>query len=375
MSGDHRRVQDKLRHIEATLDGGSEVSGGRSQALTWSTFRFVPRSLPEVSLDQIDLTTSFCGREIGAPLMISPMTGGIERGGDLNRRMAAAAEAHRLPFGVGSQRVALEVKDRAKDFEVRDVAPTTLLFANLGAIQLTKGYGPDDALRAVEMIEADALYLHLNAMQEVVQDGGDVQWSGVLRAIEGVCEALAQRAPDVPVFAREVGFGLAADEARALVDAGVRGLDCAGAGGTSWTLVEGRVSNDPHHRALGEVFATWGLTTPETILEVRRVAPGLPLVASGGVRSGVDVASAVALGATVAGMASPVLRAAAEGEEALDAFFQRVFSELRGVLFGVGARDVASFRAKPRIFPHPGQIQTPSERAGLSPGDVPSSRR
>jgi isopentenyl-diphosphate delta-isomerase len=363
MSSGHRRVSDKLRHIEATLDGGSEVAAGRTDALSWSSFRFLPRALPEVDLEAIDLSTELCGKTLGAPLMVSPMTGGIERGGDLNRRMAEAAEAFRLPFGVGSQRVALEVDARAKDFKVRDVAPTTLLFANLGAIQLTKGYGPNDALRAVEMIEADALYLHLNAMQEVVQDGGDVAWSGVLRAIERVCSTLATRAPNVPVFAREVGFGLASDEARALLDAGVRGLDCAGAGGTSWTLVEGRVSEDPHHRALGEVFAPWGLTTPETILEVRRVATDVPLVASGGVRSGLHAAIAVALGATAAGMASPVLRAAAEGEEAVHAFLRTVLAELRAVLFGVGARDIRTFRERSRLFPHPSSIRLPSDRA------------
>jgi len=370
MSSPHRRVSDKLRHIEATLDGGSEVAGGRAEALTWSGFRFLPRALPEVDFDRIDISTELCGKRIAAPFMISPMTGGIERGGDLNRRMAAAAEALNLPFGVGSQRVALEVEDRAKDFRVRDVAPTTLLFANLGAIQLTKGYGPRDALRAVEMIQADALYLHLNAMQEVVQDGGDVHWSGVLRGVEGVCETLAREAPDVPVFAREVGFGLAADEARRLIDAGIRGLDCAGAGGTSWTLVEGRVSTDAHHRALGEAFAAWGLTTPETILEVRSVAPGIPLVASGGVRTGLHVALAVALGADVAGMASPVLRAAAEGEAVLHTFLERIVAEVRAVLFGVGAANLRRFREAPRLFPAPSALARPTDLAGppASPG-------
>lgn len=361
MSAGHRRVSDKLRHIEAALDGGSEVPSGRADAPTWATFRFLPRALPEVNLPDIDLSLELCGKRLSAPFMISPMTGGIERGGDLNRRMAAAAESLQIPFGVGSQRVALEVAERARDFRVRDVAPTTLLFANLGAIQLTKGYGPDDALRAVEMIEADVLYLHLNAMQEVVQDGGDVSWSGVLRGIEGVCNTLAQKAPHVSVFAREVGFGLSADEASLLVDAGVRGLDCAGAGGTSWTLVEGRVSEDPHHRALGQAFASWGLTTPETILEVRRATADLPLVASGGVRTGLDVAVAVALGATIAGMASPVLRAASESEEALDEFLRSVCAELRAVLFGVGAKDLPAFRRDHRMFPHPSRLRLPSD--------------
>jgi len=363
MTSGHRRLSDKLRHIEAALDGGSEVGSGRPNAPTWSSFRFLPRALPEVNLGEIDLTDEFLGKPISAPFMISPMTGGIERGGDLNRRMAEAAEAFQIPFGVGSQRVALEVPERAKDFQVRDVAPTTLLFANLGAIQLTKGYGPDDASRAVEMIEADALYLHLNAMQEVVQQGGDVDWAGVLSAIEKLTTGLAKSAPHVPVLAREVGFGLSADEVRRLIDAGVAGLDCAGAGGTSWTLLEGRVADDPHHRSLGQVFGPWGLTTPETILEVRDAAPAIPLVASGGVRSGLDVAVAVALGASVAGMASPVLRAAAEGEAALHNFLRQVTAEIRATFFGVGARSVAAFRRSPRLFPHPDRVPRPSTLA------------
>jgi isopentenyl-diphosphate delta-isomerase len=349
-----RNLADKLAHLDAALDGGSEVPGGRPGALRLEDLRFRPTALPEVDLGAVDLGLIFLGKRIRAPFMISPMTGGVQRGGELNRRMAQAAERAGVPFGVGSQRVALEVPARARDFAVRDVAPTIPVFANLGAIQLVKGYGPDDAWRAVEMVGADALYLHLNAMQEVVQEGGDTQWSGVLRAIEGVTGAFARRGP-VPVFAREVGFGMAEDDARRLVEAGVQGLDCAGGGGTSWSLVEGRVASSARHRALGDTFAAWGLTTAEAILEVRRAAPSIPLVASGGVRSGLDVARCLALGATVAGLASPVLRAAVESEEALDALLERTAAELRATLFGVGAGSLEAFRARPRLILPPGR--------------------
>ncbi len=349
MTSGQRNLADKLAHIDAALDGLSEVPGGRPAALRLEELRFVPTALPEVNLEEIDLSLELLGKPIAAPLMISPMTGGVERGGELNRRMAWAAEQARLPFGVGSQRVALEHEGRRKDFLVRDVAPTIPVFANLGAIQLVKGYGADHAQRAVEMVGADALYLHLNAMQEVVQEGGDTQWRGVLRGIEAVCSAFAQRG-GVPVFAREVGFGLAADDVRRLLDAGVAGLDCAGGGGTSWTLVEGRVARSADHQALGQTFAAWGLTTPESIREVRSVAPALPLIASGGVRSGLDVARCVALGATVAGMASPVLRAAVESQEAALAFLQRTVAEFRATLFGVGAATLADFRVRPRLM-------------------------
>lgn len=346
-----RKLSDKLLHIDAALDGKSEVATAASSALDLADLRFLPATLPEVNLEEISTELEFLGKRIAGPFMVSPMTGGLKRGGDLNRRMAAAAEAVQIPFGVGSQRVALEVADRAADFRVRDVAPTIPLFANLGAIQLVKGYGPDDAYRAVEMIEADALYLHLNAMQEVVQEGGDTSWKGVYAAIENVCETFKRRGA-CPVFVREVGFGLAADHAKRLVDAGVDGFDCAGVGGTSWTLVEGRVAGGTEARSLGHTFAAWGLTTAESILHVRRVSADLPLVASGGIRTGLDVAKCVALGATVAGMASPVLRAAVESDEAVVSFLRTVLAEIRATLFGVGAADLASFRADSRLMPY-----------------------
>ncbi len=344
-----RKLSDKLRHIDAALDGKSEVSTASPSALHLSDLRFLPMTLPEVDLDAVDTSLVFLGKTISAPVMVSPMTGGLKQAGDLNRMMAAAAEVVGIPFGVGSQRVALEVPDRAKDFQVRDVAPTIPLFANLGAIQLVKGYGPDDAWRAVEMIEADALYLHLNAMQEVVQEGGDTNWTGVLQAIEKVCTEFSAR-KGCPVFVREVGFGIAADEARRLLDAGVDGFDCAGVGGTSWTLVEGRVAEGRQAQTLGQTFSAWGLTTAESILEVRRAATDLPLVSSGGIRTGLDVAKCVALGATVAGMASPVLRAATEGEDAVVAFLRTVIAEIRATLFGVGAPDLSAFQKNSRLM-------------------------
>ncbi len=344
-----RKVSDKLLHIDAALDGQSEVTAPRSRALQLSDLRFLPATLPEVNLPEIDLSSLFLGKTISAPFMVSPMTGGLKRAGDLNRRMAAAAEAVGIPFGVGSQRVALEVSERAVDFKVRDVAPTIPIFANLGAIQLVKGYGPDDAWRAVEMIEADALYLHLNAMQEVVQEGGDTSWKGVFDAIAEVCETFDRRGR-CPVFVREVGFGIPTDHARRLTDIGVSGFDCAGVGGTSWTLVEGRVAEGEQARTLGRTFADWGLTTAESIIQVRHATADLPIVASGGIRTGLDVAKCLALGANVAGMASPVLRAAVEGDEAVVAFLRTVTAEIRAVLFGVGAENLAAFKAQSRLM-------------------------
>lgn len=347
----HRRVESKLGHLDAALDGQSEVAArsSRSTALTLDDLRFCPATLPEVDLQAIDLSVTIVGKRIAAPLMISPMTGGPERAGELNRRMARAAERAQLAFGVGSQRVALEVESRRGAFQVRDVAPTIPLFANLGAVQLVKGHTADHAQRAVDMIEADALFLHLNAMQEVVQEGGDTSWRGVLAAIERVCADFRRRG-SVPVFAREVGFGIPRDQARRLIDAGIDGLDCAGRGGTSWTLVEGRVATEEQHRRLGETFAEWGLTTAESVVEVRRASRRLPLIASGGLRTGLDVAKVVALGATLGGMAAPILRAADQGEEPLDRLIATVIAELRAVVFGVGAASLAAFRREPRLM-------------------------
>jgi isopentenyl-diphosphate delta-isomerase len=360
-----RRLSDKLAHIDAALDGGSEVPAARrAGALTLESIRLRPCALPECDLDAIDLSLDLLGKRVSAPVMVSPMTGGLERGGDLNRRMARVAEALQIGFGVGSQRVALEVPERKKDFQLRDVAPSIPLFANLGAVQLVKGYGPEEAWRAVDMIQADALYLHLNAMQEVVQEGGDTRWTGVLRGIEDVCAEFARRGP-VPVFAREVGFGLAASDVRRLIDAGVSGLDCAGGGGTSWSLVEGRVAESGRHRRLGDVFASWGLTTPEAVLEVRSVAGAIPLIASGGVRTGLDVARLVAMGADVAGMASPVLRAAAEGEEACHAFLTGVIAEIRASFFGTGCGSLAAFKTAAPAYLGPPSLsaETPNPRS------------
>lgn len=348
-----RRLSDKLAHIDAALDGGSEVaSSARPGALQLSQLRFRPSALPECDLDAVDPSLELLGKTIAAPFMIAPMTGGVERGGELNRRMARAAEALQIPFGVGSQRVALEVPERARDFAVREQAPTIPVFANLGAVQLVKGYGPDEAWRAVEMVEADALYLHLNAMQEVVQEGGDTHWKGVLDGINAVCETFARRG-GVPVFAREVGFGLAREDVRRLLDAGVSGLDCAGGGGTSWSKLEGRVAQSPLHRGLGETFSDWGLTTPEAVLEVRAADARAPLMASGGVRSGLDVMRLVRLGATVAGLASPVIRAAAESEEACVAFLERVLLEVKSTLFGTGCSSLEQFRERARLYVAP----------------------
>ncbi|MCB9655260.1 MAG: type 2 isopentenyl-diphosphate Delta-isomerase [Deltaproteobacteria bacterium] len=348
-----RRLSSKQQHIDAALDGGSEVPviAGPANELGFSALRFVPMTLPEINYASIDTSLKFLGKTISAPFMIAPMTGGLKRGGELNKIMATSAEALQIPFGVGSQRVALEVGRRARDFQVRRFAPTIPIFANLGAIQLVRGYSADDAQRAVDMVEGDALFLHMNAMQEVIQEDGDTDWRGVLRAIASLCASFKKRG-GVPVFVREVGFGVPVDQARRLIDAGVQGIDCAGRGGTSWTLLEGRVATSSCHQSLGSMFSAWGLTTPESILSVRKVSKRIPVIASGGIRSGLDVAKAVALGATLASMGAPVIRAAAEGgSRAVTSLLETTQKALKVAMFGVGAASLAAFRKHPRLKP------------------------
>jgi len=273
--------------------------------------------------------------------MISPMTGGTERGLAVNRRLAAVAERFGLAFGVGSQRIALERPELAALFAVRDVAPTVPLFANIGAAQLARGYDITHARRAVAMIRADALFVHFNALQEAVQ-GGDRDFRSVTRRFGQLCRGL--EAEGVPVFAREVCFGMTSATASRLVECGATGIDCSGAGGTSWAKVEAFCAVTERRRELGMRFGEWGIPTAESIQNVRAIAPGLPLIASGGLRNGIDLAKALALGADVGSMARPFLLMAQAGEEPLQRFVESVLEELRVCMFATGSQNVSALR-------------------------------
>ena len=307
-------------------------------------YRFIHQALPELNLDEIDLTTTLLGKRLRAPLLISSMTGGTEMARTINRNLAQAAQAAGIAMGLGSQRAAIENPALASTYQVRDLAPDILLFANLGAVQLNYGYGVDQCRRAVEMVEADALILHLNALQEAVQPGGDGNWKGLLRRIEAVCRALP-----VPVVVKEVGWGLSERVARQLAEAGVAALDVAGAGGTSWSEVEARRAPTELHRRVASAFADWGLPTAETLLMARRGAPNLPIIASGGLRDGIDVAKCIALGAAAAGMAGPFLKAAAVSTEAVSEAITEITRVLRIAMFCAGAGSIPELQATPLL--------------------------
>ena len=305
-------------------------------------YSFVHCALPDLNLDDIDVQVDLLGKTLTAPILISSMTGGAPEAEPINRRLAEAAQRAGVAMGVGSQRAAIEDPGLADTYRVRDVAPDVLLLANLGAIQLNCGYGPDECRRAVDMIDADGLILHLNPMQEALQPEGQTQFAGLLPQIESVCRALEK-----PVIVKEVGFGVSQDVARQLAGIGVSAIDVAGSGGSSWSRVEMHRSDPGRQRDSAEVFADWGIPTVDSLQMALSGAPGLAVIASGGIRDGLQVSKAMALGAAACGVAGPLLRAASESAEAVSELIAGLVMQLRVAMFGTGAGDIEALRATP----------------------------
>ncbi len=325
--------QRKLDHVRIVSEEQVEFMQTRTGL---EQYRFLHQALPEIDKDNIDTSLTFLEHRLKAPLVIASMTGGAGPTGDINMRLAAAAQACGVAMGVGSQRAAIENPALAGTYQVRRAAPGILLFANLGAVQLNYGYGLNECRRAVEMIEADALILHLNALQEAVQPNGNTNFKGLLQKIEQVCRAL-----EVPVIAKEVSWGIDEQTARRLANAGVSAIDVAGAGGTSWTEVERHRAPSARLANIAATFLEWGIPTAESIAMVRKGAPELPVVASGGLRDGLDAAKCVALGATLTSMASPYLKAATVSSDAVRNRIDETIEELRIAMFCIGAVTLA----------------------------------
>ena len=309
-------------------------------------YRFTHCCLPELDRSDIELGTTFLGKSLKAPILISSMTGGTELAHLVNTRLATVAQRYGLAMGVGSQRIALEQPELAPTFAVRSLAPDILLLANLGAVQLNYGCGLEDCLKLVELLEADALILHLNPLQELVQSGGDSNFKGLLAKIEQICAQLP-----VPVIAKEVGNGISAPMAKKLIEAGVAAIDVAGAGGTSWAKVESQRAKDNRQRHLGQVFADWGLPTAECITAIRSVNSTIPLIASGGLKNGLDLAKSIALGADLGGLARPFLVAAIESEAAVDELVKFLIAELEIVLFCTGNPNLSALKNSGALKP------------------------
>jgi len=327
----------KADHIRINLE--EDVRSGLTTGL--ERFRFIHQALPEINLEAVDLTTRVFGRLLRAPILISSMTGGTSEAMAINHTLASAAQEMGVAMGLGSQRAAIEHPETACTFQVRKLAPDILLFANLGAIQLNYGYGISECQRAVDMVGADALYLHLNALQEAVQPEGDTNFEGLLGKIEAVCRALK-----VPVIAKEVGWGISAQAAKQLAEAGIAAIDVAGAGGTSWSQVEMHRAENPSQARLAAAFLDWGIPTSESILQVRQSVPQIPVFASGGIRTGLDIAKCLALGASLGGMAGPFLKAAAISVEETILTIREISREIQISMFAAGASNLKELPEK-----------------------------
>jgi isopentenyl-diphosphate delta-isomerase len=329
----------KADHIRIVL--GEDVAA-KGVTTGFAAYRLPHHALPELDLAEVDTRTTFLGKPISAPLLISSMTGGAAAAARINLALAEAAEQLGIPMGVGSQRAAVADGRLADTYQVRRVAPRIPLLANLGAVQLNYGFGVEQCQRAVDMIEADALILHLNPLQEAVQPEGNTNFKGLLQKIEQICRAL-----EVPVIAKEVGNGIGAADARRLVECGVRAIDVAGAGGTSWSEVERFRHASEQGRRVAGAFADWGTPTSECIREVRAALPAVTIIGSGGVRSGVDVAKAIALGADLGGTAKPALASAIDerGAAAVVDGLEGFIKELRVAMFCAGCADLKALRA------------------------------
>ncbi len=307
-------------------------------------FRFLHQAAPECDLADVDTATDFLGHRLSFPLLIASMTGGTQWTGEINRVLAEAAQAMGIGMGLGSMRVVLEDPETAITFQVRRYAPNIVLLANLGAVQLNYGYGPDDCRRLVELVAADGLFLHLNPLQEALQPEGNTRFDGLLRRIEAVCRAL-----EVPVIAKEVGAGLSERAARQLIDCGVAALDISGAGGTSWSQIEMHRGQDTVQREVAAAFRDWGIPTAQSLRMARAVAPDIPLVASGGLRTGLDIAKTLAFGADVTTMAGALLQAAAESSQALYDRLEIIRRQLTIAMFASGAPTIAQLKQTPLV--------------------------
>lgn len=325
----------KSDHIRINLE--EDVKSGLTTGL--ENYQFIHRAVPEMNLKDVDSSLTIFNKHIRAPILISSMTGGTPKAAEINQNLATAAQASQVAMGVGSQRIALENPELARSFQVRKIAPDILLFANLGAIQMNYGYGLDDCRRAVDMIDADALILHFNCIQEALQKDGQTQFAGLLGKIEDICAKLP-----VPVIAKEVGWGFSKQDIILLAQAGVAAVDVAGAGGTSWSRVEMYRSENDYQQKLAEAFDNWGIPTAEVIQNAVQVAPKMLLFASGGLRTGVDIAKCIAMGASLGGMASLFLKAAAQSVDETIKMINLIKEEINICMFATGSKSINELR-------------------------------
>lgn len=334
----------KADHIRICLE---EDVAGRAISTGFERYRFAHQALPEINLADVDTSAELWSKRLKLPILISSMTGGAPQAAQINSNLALAAQELGLAMGVGSQRAALNNPELAPTYQVRPFAPDIPLFANIGAVQLNYSYGVDECRRAVDMIEADALILHLNALQEAVQPEGDTNFAGLAGKIAEVCREVG-----VPVIAKEVGWGISTEAARLLWEAGVSAIDVAGAGGTSWTQVEAHRIAGEQGRLVAEAFAGWGIPTADSLATTLKsgVPPGAKVFASGGLRDGIDIAKAIALGADLAGIARPFLKAATISTQLTIELGSVLRDQLRIAMFAIGCANLQQLRGTNRLI-------------------------
>ena len=333
--------QRKSEHIQISLN---EKVTGESISTGLESYVFLHNALPEIAFDEISIETTFLDFICKAPFLISSMTGGTALAEKINRNLAVAAEERGWALALGSTRALLDSDGYASSFLMRQYAPSVPIIANLGAVQLNYGYGSDECREIVEKTEADMLVLHLNSIQEVIQENGDTNFKGLLKKIEQLCRTLK-----VPVGVKEVGWGIDGQIAEKFVEAGVAFIDVAGAGGTSWSQVEKFRAKDRIRRAAAEAFSDWGIPTAESIRLVRGKIGSRPLIASGGMQTGLDGAKTLALGADLVGFGRAILKEATQSSEAVLEMMQIREMELRMAMFGIGAQTIQELKDTPRL--------------------------
>ena len=333
--------QRKAEHIQITLNEkvtGNHITTGLERV------RFIHNALPEIDFNEISLESKFVNQTRKTPFMISSMTGGAAFAETINRNLAIAAEEKGWIFALGSMRALIESEEHRASFQVRQYAPTVPIIANLGAVQLNYGFGVDQCRQIIEMTDSNALVLHLNSLQEVIQPNGDLNFKDLLPKIEELTKTVG-----VPVGVKEVGWGIDGETAKRLCDVGVSFIDVAGAGGTSWSQVEKHRSNDPIKRIAAETFSVWGNPTVDCIVSVREKIGDQSIVASGGMYTGLDAAKSIALGANIVGFGRSILKEATQSVEDVITVMETKELELRMAMFGIGAATITELQNSDRV--------------------------
>lgn len=328
--------QRKKDHLRISLDPISQTGSNGLENI-----KFLHNALPEIDFDEIDLSTTFLGKKVNYPFFISCMTGGVSEGKKINRNLAKAAQKYGIAMGVGSQRAAVEHSELRDLFMAREEAPDIPLIANVGLVQLNYGFTHKEFKICIDMVDADALAVHINPIQEVIQPEGDRNFKNLLPKLAELIPQLTK-----PVISKEVGFGLSENVIRRLYEVGVRMFDTAGWGGTSWAIVEGERREG--WEQLGHVFGEWGIPTAESIQHAQNVRKAITepitIIGSGGIRNGIEIAKALALGSDMVGIAMPFAKAALESQEAVEKLIEQYALELKIAMFGVGAKDIEKLK-------------------------------